>query len=260
MKNYIPLVLAVLLGLAAVLAVGRVLRERQKKAEDTIFVTVASRNIKIDETLTLDALRDHEIPVSARPNQAVSWSRKELIIGQKALKPVAEGDYLLLSDVGLSRSVGTIVGKGEWAVSLNVGAGGVMSVLQPGDEVALIGSMNVRSTTVSVDLSAAPKETAREVTTVLFPRVRVLDISGAASGELLLGLPPAQAQFLIAAQQRVKISVALRRPGDDTMLNRSEIGVVDNSTFEKLLNDMTACVVPDGAGAGELPKVETPKK
>ena len=42
-----------------------------------------------------------------------------------ALRPVTENDYILLSDVGFSRSLANIVGEGEWAVALNMPESGL---------------------------------------------------------------------------------------------------------------------------------------
>ncbi len=241
MKNFIPLVLAVLLGLAAVLAVGRVLKARRQAEEETTTVVAAARDVVAGEVLSSDTIMKKKVPVSARPATAIFWSRSEMVVGQKALRSIAQGDYVLLPDVGLSRSMAEIVGKGEWAVSLSVPAGGIARIVQPGDEVAVIGSFKIKSQVKSADLSAAPEEIKREATLVLFPRVRVLDVGTLSSGgevtagELILALPPQQAQVLIAAQASARLTLALRRPGDEAAINRLDTGMVNDETFDKLL-------------------------
>jgi Flp pilus assembly protein CpaB len=55
---------------------------------------------------------------------------------------------------------------------------------------------------------------------------------------LILGLKPQEAQILIAAQQKFKLTLALRRPGDETAINRLDVGMVDSESFNKLLNGM----------------------
>jgi len=182
MKNFIPLILAVLLGLAAVLAVGRLLQTRRQATEKTTTVVAVARDVNVGEVLTSDAVMEKRVPVSARPAQAIFWTRAEMVIGQKALRSIAQGDYVLLSDVGLSRSMADIVGEGEWAVSLTVPAGGIARIVQPGDEVAVIGTFRVKSQVKTADLSAEPEEVAREATLVLFPRVRVLDVGTLSTG------------------------------------------------------------------------------
>jgi Flp pilus assembly protein CpaB len=254
MKNFIPLVLAVLLGLAAVLAVGRLLQSRKQATEKTTTVVAVARDVSAGDVLTTDSIMEKKVPVSARPAQAIFWSRSEMVVGQKALRSIAQGDYVLLSDVGLSRSMADIVGEGEWAVSLTVPAGGIARIVQPGDEVAVIGTFKIKSKVKSADLSAAPEEVAREATVVLFPRVRVLDVGSLSSGgentagELILALPPQQAQVLVAAQAKARLTLALRRPGDDAAVNRLDAGMVDEATFDKMLQGLDSFVMPPVPG------------
>lgn len=260
MKNYVPLVLAVLLGLAAVFAVSRLLSARKEAKEETSSVVAAARDIASGDELTADAVMRKAIPISARPAQAVAWSTASMIEGQKALRPIAAGDYILLSDIGLSRSMANIVGEGEWAVTLTLGNAGISRFVQPGDEVAIIGTFQIDTTQESADLSVESESVSKTATLVLFPRVRVLDVAGAhggegggGSGEILLALPPPQAQALVAAQrQAVELTMALRRPGDDTAMNRLDAGMVDEETFSKLLNGLKSVVIPAVPG-----KVET---
>ncbi len=118
MKNCIPLVVAVVLGLAAVLAVGRLLRERRAKQEEIAQRVAAATAIKAGDILTESMIMKKTISVSAKPEQAIAWSRHAMVVGQRALRPVAQGDDLLLNDVAFSRSMNDIVGEGEWAVTL----------------------------------------------------------------------------------------------------------------------------------------------
>lgn len=255
MKNFIPLILAVLLGLAAVLAVGRLLQARKQAVEKTTTVVAVARDVVAGDVLTADSIMEKKVPVSARPAQAIFWSRSEMVVGQKALRAIAQGDYVLLSDVGLSRSMGDIVGKGEWAISLTVPPGGIARIVQPGDEVAVIGTFKIKSKVKTADLSAAPEEVSREATAVLFPRVRVLEVGSLSSGgevtsgELILALPPQQAQVLIAAQAKARLTLALRRPGDDAAINRIDTGMVNEETFDKLLQGLEAFEMPKIPGA-----------
>ena len=166
MKNYIPLVLAVLLGLAAVFAVSRVLSARREAQEETSSVAAAARDIAAGDELTPDAIMRKVVPVSARPVQAVPWSRAAMVQGQRALRPIASGDYLLLSDIGLSRSMANVVGEGEWAVTLHVGSAGIARFIQPGDDVAIIGTFQIEKTVETTDLSAEAVTQTKQATVV----------------------------------------------------------------------------------------------
>jgi Flp pilus assembly protein CpaB len=259
MKNYIPLVLAVLLGLSAVFAVSRLLAQRREAKEETYSVVAAARDIAVDEELGEDSVMKKSVPESARPAQAIPWANRSMIEGQKALRPVTAGDYIMLSDVGLTKSMANIVGEGEWAVTLDVGESGIAKFIQPGDEVAVIGTFSIQTVGHSVDISTEASNLVKQATLVLFPRVRVLDVAreGEAgentTGEILLALPPPQAQTLIAAQrQAIELTLALRRPGDETAINRLDAGMVDEATFVSLLNGLKSVTVPAVPG-----KVET---
>jgi Flp pilus assembly protein CpaB len=256
MKNFIPLILAVVLGLAAVLAVGRLLAARKEAREKTVDVVAAARDVAQGDDLAMDVIMKKEIPMSALPAQSILWSRAEMIIGQKALRPVAQNDYLLLSDVGLSRSMANIVGEGEWAVALNLPPYGVARIVQPGDEVAIVGTFKIKTRVESADLSAPAEEVSKEATLVLFPRVRVLDVGGVSGGpggeegsEIIVSLPPQQAQVLIAAQREAQLTLALRRPDDEGTIDRLDAGMVDDATFDSLLTGLKSVVVPKVPGS-----------
>ena len=252
MKNYIPLVLAVLLGMAAVLSVVRVLNKNKTAKEETAWVLAAQRDLKEGDILSTDAVMKKEIPLSARPADAIAWSKRALIEGQKVKRAVHTGDYLLLTDIGLSRSMASLVGEGEWAVTMTAGNSGISHVVQPGDEVAVIATFNMQMNLQTADLSAPEKKVAKEVTLVLFPRVRVLESSRrtgeSGAGDIILALPPQQAQVLIAAQRQAQLTLALRRPGDSAALNRLETGMVDDKTFQQLLSGVKSVTVPEMVG------------
>ena len=131
--------------------------------------------------------------------------------------------------------------------------GATAGVAQPGDEVAVIATFSVDMPVPTADLSQAPQKKSKEVTLVLFPRVRVLQNGGRSKqgeigAEIVLALPPQQAQVLIAAQGKARLTLALRHPGDDSALRRSDAGMVDEVTFQQLLNKVPAVEVPNDFG------------
>jgi Flp pilus assembly protein CpaB len=227
------------------------------------------------------AIMQKAVPVSARPEQAIAWARSTSLVGQKALRSVVQGDYVLLSDVGFARTMAGIVGQGEWAVSMRLPSGGIARILQPGDQVAIVGTFQIRTKVKTADLSQAPADMEKEATLVLFPRVTVLDVGGVSLGgsgeasaqEIIVSLPPRQAQVLVAAQRKASLTLALRRPMDESATSRVDAGMVDEETFDKLLKGLesvsmpAAPGLPDGAPdkskdkkAEKSDKVENPEK
>ena len=58
----------------------------------------------------------------------------------------------------------------------------------------------------------------------------------------------------LAAQRQAELTLALRRPNDDSAINRMDAGMVDRSTFEKLLEGLQAVQVPQIPGQKEKAK------
>ncbi|MBT3381143.1 MAG: Flp pilus assembly protein CpaB [Lentisphaerae bacterium] len=251
MKNYIPLVVGVVLGLVVVLMLGRYMGRQKDLSEDTSSIVIASRAISAEETLDSDMITKRSVPRTSCPKNAVSWGRRSWLLGQLTSRPIASGDYILVSDIGFTKSIGNMIGEGEWAVTVPTGGSGIAKLLQPGDEVAIIATLTVLEEVASTDMDAPPTTVERQVTTVLFPKVRVLDAGGQAApgkgtrGEITVALPPQQAQVLISAQGKAELTLALRRPSDATEVKRSMLGKVDDGTFMKLVEGLDRVELPD---------------
>jgi Flp pilus assembly protein CpaB len=258
MKNFIPLVLAVVLGLAAVLAVGKFLSNQKNMKETMVDVVVATSDIPENQELAATSVMKKTVPLMARPAQAIDWSKADSVVGQKAMRSIPAGDYILMSDVGLSRSSGNIVGEREWAIAIPQADSGISKILKPGDEVAILGTFKIDVTVKSEDASQAAKTEKRSGTMVLFPKVRVVDVVRGRSeetgaSEIIVALQPQQVETLIAAQRVGELSFALRRANDETNVNRQDLGIVDSRTFEKLLDGLQPVVVPKVPSAPEAP-------
>ena len=197
MKNIIPLVIAVILGLAAVFAVSRTVSKNKENTEEMVEIVAASRMLGSGEAVAEAFIVPREVPLSALPKQHIKWDNRSMVIGQKVLHTIAKGDYLLLSDVGMSRSMGNVIGDGEWGFPINFADSSLVAMLQPGDEIAIIGTFKVSETVKQGKNLDAKEETfTRTVTSVIFPRVRILEITP--SGGVFLSLPPQQALALTA--------------------------------------------------------------
>lgn len=246
MKNYIPLILAILLGVAAVIAVGRLLRDQREEVEQTVSVLAVNRDLAAGDTFSDEMLLRKEVPHSARPRQAVHWTERARVVGQRTVRPIRSGDYVLLSDVGDLRTFANLVAPNEWAVTLNV-SGGISEYVQPGDEVAVIATLLYEKMTATADAALAPERVTEEATLALFPKVRILDtgeLTREGTLRIVVGLPPEQAQVLVAAQRRAELTMALRRPGDESALRREDAGMVDDRTFQELFRGIESVVVP----------------
>ena len=244
MKNSIPLILAVLLGLAAVFAVSKIISTNTAKVEEKVKIVAATRDLAAGEVIAEGFFMPKEVPISAVPAQAIKWSRASMIVGQKLKQPVLKGNYIFIQDVGLSQGMSNVVGEGEWAVAIQIADKAMASLLQSGDEVAIIG-------TFKLDVKAKANMPAgkKDVTMVLFPKVRVLEIPSGKrdqnmDGVIIVLLPPQQAQALIAASRVAELTPVLRRSNDPTALNRMDAGMVTPETFNAMINDLEVVNIP----------------
>lgn len=86
---------------------------------------------------------ERRFPPSARLAQAIVLVALEMVVGQKALRrSITQGDYVLLRRRAFAQHGGHC-GRGEWAVSLTVPGGRIARIVQPGDEVAVIGTFKI---------------------------------------------------------------------------------------------------------------------
>ena len=236
MKNAIPLIMAVLLGLAAVFVVSRMMKKSSGTREGMVSVVAATRDLSIKEEILDGYIWAREIPESALSSRHVPWSKATMILGQSMLRSIAKNDFIMLNDVGMSKSLNLLVGEGEWAVPV---------------------TFSVKKSIPSKDLSAEPVVVEERATSVIFPSVRILDI-GSGDGisreegnnvrSVIVALPPQQAATLVAAQRVAELYPALRRANDSSSLNRLDGGVVDDSTFGELRKGLIPVKIPEIPG------------
>ena len=243
MKNLIPLVVAVVLGLAAVFAVSRTLAGRDDTQEEKIEIVSASRMLDAGETLTEGFINPRVVSASSVPKQRILWGDRAMILGQKMVHSVAKGDYVLLSDVGgVTRSKGGIIGEGEWGVPVSFADNTLVKMLQPGDEIAIAGTYQIREAVKKGnDVDAGVEVLTRQVTTVIFPRVRILELT---SNGVLLSLPPQQALALTAIQQQADLYPLLRKTNDTKALNRKDGGIYESLTLTELAEGLNRIELP----------------
>ena len=257
MKNSIPLIIAVLLGLAAVFVVSRMMKKSGDTREGMVLVVAATRDLGMKEAILDGYIRERAIPESALSERHVLWSKANMVMGQTMLRSVKKHDFVFLNDVGMSKSLNLLVEKGNWAVPVTFSDNGITQFLQPGDEIAILATFSVKKSIPSKDLSAEPIIVEERATSVMFPSVHILDI-GSGDGitreegnnvrSVIVELPPQQAATLIAAQRVAELYPALRCANDSSSLNRLDGGVVDDTTFLELRKGLTAVKIPEIPG------------
>ncbi len=250
MKNTIPLVVAVVLGLLAVFAVSRTLSKQSGSVHGKeVSVLVANGNLKSGGMIAAENFRETRVPLAYLPKQHVLAEQKATILGQTLSRDIAAGDYIQWNDIGQSSSLGEMVGEGEWAVTVKFVNGELVKMLKPGDEIAIIGQYNIEieKESDSPDVQKSKVKDSRSVTMVLFPQVRILGMTGrSGGGSVLLSLPPAQAMTIIATEANgVRLWASLRRPHDDKSINRKDCGRFDAQAFAQMYEGCKDITIPD---------------
>ena len=262
MKNTVPLFIAVVLGLVAVFAVSRMIRPRDGERESQYgWIVAAAKDITPkDGEIKLSWLMKRRVELSSLPAKAIPWSEVNRVVGQSTIRSIARNDYILASDVsGIEIRLSTAVSEGEWAVPVTFSDPALVQFLQPGDEIAILGTFMMREIVKKTDQSEKPDIIEQRATSVIFPCVRILDIGkgdairreegAGGNGTIVVALNPQHAATLIAAQRTMELYPALRRPNDSNALKRRDVGVVNESTFQGLKKNLEPVVIPDAPAA-----------
>ena len=242
MKTAIPLITAVLLGLAAVFAVNKSMKKSDSPQERTIRVVMVTSDLAAGEIIHESRIGIRAVPVSAAPKNCIDEANKAIVYNQKAVRAIVKGDYLCYTDIELDQSKGRALGDGQWGVPVTFADGVLLKMLQPGDDIAILGTFTYRDVVkTGKDANAAAQYISRNVTAVVYPRVSILSIEGST---VLLSMPPQQAVALTAIQQKVKLFPVLRKKKDDNALSRLNGGRFDDSALTDMVKGLQSIEIP----------------
>lgn len=217
MKNTIPLVMAVLLGLAAVFAVNRKLTAADK-TELTEEIVVANRELSANSKLEAGVCGRVSIPRTAYlEGRHIRASQIARIEGLSVLHRIAAGSHILWDDLDTGTD-DRRVGKGEFVVAVKFQGSDLIEHIRPGDEIAIAALQTVETMQRSGDdLNAAPVIHRDRRLSILFPCVKALEVS---RDSILVSAPPERALQLLVASQNLPLYPLLRSRDD-----RENLGV-----------------------------------
>ena len=225
MKNTSPLIMAVILGLAAVFAVSRTVARSSTAGERRINVVIATMDLRAGDELSSANLSYKSIPHSGFiSQQQVPYDDVALLEGRKLKRAVANNGFIFYDDVegsdaGFSREVGI----GEWVVPVHFADTTLASVLDVGDEVAIV-TIADESEVIEVTGGAEKTLSVRhQQARVLFPSIRILRKEG---DDIFVSLPPKTAMMLLMANRNMPLFPMLRRRGDTTNSSVGNGGIV----------------------------------
>ena len=214
MKNTIPLIIAVIFGLAAVLAVSRTLSQKEAGQEKTVEVLrVGNKDLK--EKTELKVSRDcipERIPVNMYiAGQHVRVEDANMVEGLTLNRDVQRGSFVMLSDFATADSTAARVGTGEWMVPVHFADTALLGFIQPGDEIGSLVCLRVTNTKKAEMVGDAGTVTEEEQIRVLFPKKTVKEKM---QGGVLLSLSREESMTLLAYQRVGDLYPVLRNPED----------------------------------------------
>ncbi len=148
MKQKGILILALALGVIAVILVQVYIRDIEKKheVEDTVSVLVAAKNIPAGTAVTGTQITTEKVPRQFLNPNAVLPKELELILNQTTSIDLQKGQQILWTDFVSEKETGlaTVIKEGERALTLDVNdRTGVSGLLKPNDHVDIIGTFQV---------------------------------------------------------------------------------------------------------------------
>ena len=242
-KNILPLIVAVLLGVAAVFAVSKTLKKQDRPVERSRYVVIVTGEIAEGELIPETRIGVKAVPESAAPLNCIDERNKAITYNQRAKRLIAKGDYLLYTDIELDQSKSRALGDGQWGVPVAFSDSMMLRFLQPGDDIAIVGTFKYKETIKqSKDANAEPIVREKTVTAVVYPRVSILDIQ---SGTVLLSMPPQQAVALTAIQKQAKLFPILRKKKDNNALSRKDGGMFEDSAMTDMVKGLHSIGIPE---------------
>jgi len=239
-SNRIALIVAIILGLVAVVAVHayvKRVRENYAYMMEGIKVLVATEDLPAGEKIDPGDVAAKQVPRRYVLAQAVLATDVAEVYGAKLSAPVRKGDQVLWSAVGgkLEKGLARLIPDGERAVTISVtDVTSVGSMILPNDHVDVVGTFTVtRPPEAGAILPGTTREQLQtEIATItILQNVTVLavgNIMGGAVGlpekvrqsygTVALSLTPSEAELVVFAQNHGELTLVLRSDEDLSIL------------------------------------------
>jgi len=254
MKNKFPLIIAVVIGIVALLAirsyVNRMEEETNKKLQGQPVVAAAV-DIPAGAEVTRPMIAAKNVPQQFIPSQAIQGSKDAaLVLGRHARVTIKAGQPLLWSDLASEAHGGlsSIIPAGEGAYTLAIANGIKPGLIQPSDHIDILASFATPKPNVQLPGNRATWRDASDlVNVVLLQNVTVLAVGdtlggtrseSAASSDLTLSLTLPEAQLLMFASKQGELGAVLRKEGVADCRPRTELPRVTFEKIEEIIGDL----------------------
>lgn len=219
-KNWLILVLSLVLGAAAAFGASRYLSQRMAEIEargkdsDTVRLLVAKTNLAGGATLSPDTVAVREVPRAWAHSGAITPDQYSRAEGSVLAHPANAGEPILWAQLEGRRAptFSTRLQSGQRAVTV------------PVDEISSLSGMVVPGDLIDIVVSV--RDGKRNYTFTLLQRVRVLATGSKANADardtdgrpgfttITLDTAPDDAKRVIAAREIGHVTALLRAPGD----------------------------------------------
>lgn len=219
-KNWLILVLSLVLGAAAAFGASRYLSQRMAEIEargkdsDTVRLLVAKTNLAGGATLSPDTVAVREVPRAWAHSGAITPDQYSRAEGSALAHPANAGEPILWAQLEGRRAptFSTRLQSGQRAVTV------------PVDEISSLSGMVVPGDLIDIVVSV--RDGKRNYTFTLLQRVRVLATGSKANVDardtdgrpgfttITLDTAPDDAKRVIAAREIGHVTALLRAPGD----------------------------------------------
>jgi pilus assembly protein CpaB len=226
-KKAMPLVLAVVLGLVAMVMARRLLKPpaAEHKSTSTTPVVVATRDVPPGKELTADDLTAADVPSSVVPAEAFTDVAK--LIGRVATSPLVKGQAVLetlLAPTGSGVGLGALVPEGMRAMTMNI------------DEITGLGGMIVPGCHVDVMAIVPDEQSKQQTARTVLQNLKIVAVGRqftAPSGDAPPSAPTNNITFLVTPDQgrMLQLAASTARPWLVLRSGRDGARLKDDRTF-----------------------------
>jgi Flp pilus assembly protein CpaB len=257
MKSKFPLIIAIVIGVVALLAIRSYVNKMEQQAQDKLKgdpVVAASTDIPVGAELTMQMLAPKEVPRQFIPSQAIQGSAEvKQIIGRKTRVAVRAGQILLWSDLVSEARGGlaSVIPAGEGAYTVSMSKGAKSGLIQPSDHIDVIATFAMPKPNQPLPATSTAtswRQGSDMVNVVLLQNVTVLAVGdvfaggvrseGAPAGDLTLSLTLPEAQLVMFAAQHGELAGVLRREGATEVKPHAELPRITFQTLEGIIGDL----------------------
>jgi len=236
MKQILVLIVAVVCGLTAMLLSRMILKGQRAKLEEEfakVPVLVAAKDIHEGMTILPENAYEYLAQKSELKTMVTTRhfrpEQRDLVLGKKFVSSVPKEGAILWSDLaGDDRrggSLASMITKDDRAVSIPVDmTSSVTGLVEPNDHVDILGTFTFPSmkgdpqldvVTLTILQNVTVLATGRETTRTLFDAMlRGGPKRGASYSTVTLLVSPKEAEMLVFAMQKGRLTLTLRRPDD----------------------------------------------